>query len=233
MQNWNDVLEYIKINLGAQINMLEINDDDMIKVLKNQVLTYFSQFSPAKKYCMINHSDLKENIKTGEPTFNYKIPLVDDNDYIIDILDCYISTASDLTSATSYNYSGTIDSVIANSYNDALKSLQVRNTWDFHPPRHISFDLEIRSAVIVYNIVHKLLETIKPDMYQMVFKPLCLANVKLWIASLRSKYSGLQTPFGTIELNWQALQQEGLQEKDKYDQMLMGLPPDHLIHVSV
>ncbi len=234
MQNWNDILEYIKINLGAQINMLEIKDDDMIRMLKNQVLTYFSQFAPDKKYVLINASNLKgnSNLPSGQPQYKYEIP-IDDDEYIVDIFDAYITSSETILNTYAYNYYGAIDAVMANSYIDALKSLQVRNTWDFRPPKEISFDQEIRAAVIVYNVNHKLLETVRPDLYQLMFKPLCLANVKLWIASMRSKYTGLQTPFGTIDLNWQSLQQEGLQEREKVDQMLQTLPPDHLIHVSV
>ncbi len=234
MQNWNDVLEYIKINLGGQINLIEIKDDDIVEMLKNQVLTYFSQFTPDKKYLMVNSQNLINSVgdNRGQPRFRYNLPVSDD-EYIVDIFDAYTNSSENILNTFSYNYNGAIDTVIANTYIDALKSIQVRNTWEFHPPKEIIFDMEIRSAVIVYNTTHSSLETIRPDLYQMMFKPLCLANVKLWISSMRSKYAGLQTPFGTLELNWQALQQEGMQEKESVMQMIQTIPPDHLVHVSV
>lgn len=231
MQNWNDILEYIKINLGGQINLIELSDDDMVKMLKNQVLSFFSQYSPDKKYVLINSNSRLESLK-GQPQFRYNIP-IDKDEYIIDIFDIYITSSETLLNTFAYDYMGAIDTVMANTYIDAIKSLQVRNTWEYRPPREILFDQEISAAIVVYNVPHKLLETVKPDVYHIMFKPLCLANIKLWIASMRSKYQGLQTPFGTIELNWQQLQQEGLQEKEKIEQMLMSLPPDKLIEISV
>ena len=122
---------------------------------------------------------------------------------------------------------------MANSFIDAIKSVQVRNTWEFIPPDILQFDQEIYACVVEYNVKHETLTTVKPDVYHIIFKPLCLANVKLWIASMRSKYEGLQTPFGNINLNWQQLQQEGLQEKEKVEQMLLTIPPDKLIEISV
>ena len=47
-QTWNDVLSYIKINLGVPLNKLEISDDDLVTNLRDQVLPLFSQYAPAK-----------------------------------------------------------------------------------------------------------------------------------------------------------------------------------------
>ena len=232
MQNWNDVLNYIKINLGASINLIELTDDEIVKNLREQVLSYFSQYSPAKKYLLINKNCWLGLPGEGQPQYQYELP-IEDEEYIIDIADVYIASSETILNTFSYDYYGAIDTVMANTYIDAIASIQVRNTWEFFPPKTLSFDQEIEAAIVVYNVEHGLLETIKPDIYHIMFKPLCLANTKLWISSMRSKYEGLQTPFGAINLNWQQLQQEGLTEKEKVEQMLMSLPPDKLIEVSV
>ncbi len=231
-QNWNDVLEYIKVNLGAEINLIELSDDKIIKYLRNQVLSYFSQYSSKKNYLMINRYVNLIQHKTGQPQYQYKLPIRED-EYIIDILDVYIMSSETVLNTFSYDYYGAIDSVMANSYIDAIDSIQPRNTWEFVPPDVLIFDLEIESAIVVYATEHDVLETIRPDFYHIMFKPLCLANVKLWLSSMRSKYEGLQTPFGAINLNWQELKQDGLQEKEKVEQMLAAIPPDKLIEISV
>lgn len=40
-----------------------------------------------------------------------------------------------------FNTMGAIDQVIANSYADAIRSIGVRNTWDFIPPDTLILDL--------------------------------------------------------------------------------------------
>ena len=235
MQTWNDVLDYIKINLGAQINLIEMTDEEIKNNINNQVLPYFSQYSPAKKYLAINSSNLLPTAK-GSPRFNYKLPIEDD-DYVIDILDAYSTTTDSIGDFESEIYAftgreGAMDTVISNSFIDAIKSLGVRNTWEFIPPDTLMFDQEIRFAVVVYNIPHQNLNSIRPDVYHIIFKPLCLATIKIWIASLRSKYEGLNTPFGAINLNWQQLSQEGIQEKAQMDQLLNTLPPDKLLEIA-
>ena len=46
-QTWNNLLEYIKLELGVPVNLLEISDDDIIKYIKNHALPEFSQYVPA------------------------------------------------------------------------------------------------------------------------------------------------------------------------------------------
>ena len=230
-QHWNDIIEYIKINLGAEINMIELSDDEMIRYLKNQVLSYFSQYSPHKKYLLVTAA-CQLPFKVGQPQYRYKLPVPED-EYIIDILEVSLDDQETILDTFSFDYFGCLDTVQANSFIDAIRSIHVRNTWEFLPPDILQFDQEIKACVVEYNVEHDVLTTVKPDVYHIIFKPLCLANVKLWIASMRSKYEGLQTPFGNINLNWQQLQQEGLQEKEKAEQMLLSLPPDKLIEISI
>jgi hypothetical protein len=233
-QTWNNVIEYIKINLGGPLNMLEINDEDLVKLLKNQVLPFFSQYSPAQKYTYITDADMEVIEKAGAPMYIYKIPLAVD-EKIIDIIDVYNSKQTALVDA----FGGAIvtartaeDLVMSNSYIDAIRSLSVRNTWEFFPPNRIGLDVDITGCTIVYNTVHETLDTIQPDMYELMFKKLCLANVKVWIANMRSKFNNLATPFGQMDLNWDRLLQEGQTEKQEVMVDLNSIPPDHFFEIS-
>jgi len=233
-QTWNDVLNYIKINLGVPLNKLEISDDDIVNNLRDQVLPLFSQFAPMKKYKAISDNNLIISTD-GQPLYQYRIPL-DAEEYIIDILNVYFSNESTAVSVVAPLISTpneVIDTLIQNSYLDILKSLQAVNTWDFIPPDKLLFDFSIGYGIIEYNTVHDDLSTIDPDKYHIMFKKLCLANVKIWLSSIRSKYENLTTPFGPINLNWEKLDADGKQEKEEVMVLLNMLPPDFLIHVCV
>ncbi len=53
-QNWNNILNYVKLNLGAPLNLIEMSDDEIIENLKDQVLPVFSQYCPLKKWTYIS-----------------------------------------------------------------------------------------------------------------------------------------------------------------------------------
>ena len=42
-QSWNNILSYIKLGLGAPLNLLEFSDEELIQNLKEHVLPFFSQ----------------------------------------------------------------------------------------------------------------------------------------------------------------------------------------------
>lgn len=233
-QSWNDVLKYIKINLGVPLNVLELSDDDIVENLKDQILPVFSQYSPKKAFKAIYPSNRIDDIG-GKPLYQYRIPL-EEEEYIIDILSVYFSESYDLIHSFSTLISSpmqTIDLVIWNSYRDIKRSLMKKNTWEFLPPDVILFDDEIKFSVIEYQTVHHELNTIEPDKYHLMFKKLCLSNVKLWLSAMRSKFENLTTPFGPINLNYEKMQQEGQQEREEVMQLLNMLPPDVLIHIDV
>ena len=138
-----------------------------------------------------------------------------------------------------FNTMGAIDQVIANSYVDAIRSVGVRNTWEFIPPDILILDLPMEDwstngggfAVCNYTTIHKNLDTIPPDFYTLCFKKMCLGQVMIWIANIRSKYENLSTPFGQLPLNWMKLQEDGQRLLEEANQFLASIPPDKLIEV--
>lgn len=84
-QSWNNILSYIKMSLGAPLNMIELSDTDIIDVLKEHVLPVFSQYCPWKRWVALNSSNLIDHY-SGQPMYQYKIPKPVDEP-IIDILD--------------------------------------------------------------------------------------------------------------------------------------------------
>lgn len=232
-QNWNDCLEYSKLLLGVPVNLLEIPDDELIGYLRNQVLTLFSQYAPFTKYAYLTDAN-RVSGPAGSPIYKYKIP-VEPGTYIVDVFAAYPTkdiSVIDMYGGALINAQAAMDLVIANSYIDAVRSMQTRNTWEFFPPDIIVFDLETLASVVVYHVPHTVLNTIRPDLYQRCFKPLCLAFTKLWVSAMRSKFENLATPFGPLNLNYDRLASEGQTEREAIIQILETIPPDVLIEVS-
>lgn len=241
-QSWNNILSYIKLGLGAPLNLLEFSDEELIQNLKEHVLPFFSQYSPAKKYVLISDANRIYG-GSGQPQYMYKIPKPIDEP-IIDLLDVYFAPYGLLSEEYGmypFNHQGAIDMVIANSYIDAIRSIGVRQTWEFVPPNILILDLGLEdysmssgsTCVVFYATIHKDLTTIEPDFYTLAFKKLCLGQTMLWLAALRSKYENLATPFGQIPVNWQMLQDNGQRLLDEANQFLSSIPPDKLIEIVI
>ena len=86
-QNWNNVLSYIKLNLGAPLNLIEMSDDEIVENLKEHTLQTFSQYCPLKKWVYIGPEHAVNTTGTpGKPQYVFKIPKPDDEP-IVDILE--------------------------------------------------------------------------------------------------------------------------------------------------
>ncbi len=233
-QSWNNIISYVKLNLGAPLNLIEIPDDDLINNLKEHVLPVFSQYAPYKKYCFINGANIKPSTNLGDPRFKYELPLEID-EYVIDVAAVHSTRSTLMTEdygMSMVNHFGAIDAVIANTYIDAIQYLGVRNTWEFQPPNIIIMDQEIYGGVVEYFTPHNTLNTMRPDLYTLQFKRMCLAQTMLWLSAMRSKYENLATPFGPLPINWQDMKSDGQRIMDEVNQQLAALPPDPLIEIS-
>lgn len=261
-QTWNLLLNYIKREMGANLNFLEMSDDEIVEGIKEDVVPYFSQFVPAKKMAAITPSNIVAFPELyGGTKWTFKIPK-DDDEQIIDVVDAVPSRSSsydyDLAYGTAYEggsfhvgyspssgYTGIfgtgeerfigesmIDTVIANYYSDMQHYLSVRNTWEFLPPDRITWDVSTSGGTVVYNVNHKELNTIPADMYQKIFKKLCLGHVQRWIAAKRSKYETLATQMGEIRVNWQKLETESQTNIQEAQQLLDLVPLDHFLEIS-
>lgn len=241
-QSWNNVLSYIKLSLGAPLNLVEISDSDIIEILKEHVLPVFSQYAPRRKWVLLSTKDLIRTHEHGQPLYQFKIPHEDDEP-IIDILECIFGAYGVLTQEYGmipFNTMGAIDQVIANSYIDAIRSITVHQTWDFIPPDIISIDVSLndwslttgKCVVVNYTTIHKTLDTIEPDFYSLCFKKMCLGQIMIYLSSLRGKYENLTTPFGAINLNAQSLYDQGTRLLEEANTFLASIPPDKLLVVS-
>lgn len=91
---------------------------------------------------MLTNDNRLPQKKAGNPLYRFKIPHEQDEP-IIDILEVVFGSYGVLTQEYGmipYNTMGAIDQVIANSYIDAIRSISVKQTWDFIPPDIIQID---------------------------------------------------------------------------------------------
>ena len=249
MQTWSNLLSYIHRNLGSKLNLLEMSDDEIMEGIKSDIIPLFSQHSPHKKYCILTNGQLCD-FAIGDTQWKYQLPITV-NEYVIDIYDIYINTGSDGdpfydTKYGSGNVSnirafdrgstnvfggGMIDIVIDNEFLTAMQSLSKKNTWEFESPKTIRFDSEISTAVVIYCTSHENLDTISPDFYNIIFKPLSLGYVLKWIVALRSKYETLSTPMGEVRMNWNKLEQDSEKLITEANEKLENILPDHFLEI--
>ncbi|MEM3451997.1 MAG: hypothetical protein QW835_00020 [Candidatus Hadarchaeum sp.] len=233
-QTWNTVLRIIKNRLGVPLNFLELSDEEIVEGLKTEVLYRFSNHVPWIKYLLLSEKDLLPTAM-GQPIWRYRLPL--DEDVVLDINDVYYTSSvvlfEEFTGLLTASYEGMIDLVLLNSFIDAVKSLNTRQTWQFFPPDVLVFDQEIKLATVEYSTVHRDLSTIRSDYFVEVFVDMCYAYVLQWILARRRKYSSLTTPFGNLELNVPQLEQEYASIMEKVETKLAAVPPDHLVYVVI
>jgi len=228
MQNWNNVLSYIKSHLGAPVNELELTDEQIIRYIQEHTLVEFSNYVPHKKYEVITSSNLVQDY----PVPKYEIPT---DDPILDVMEVYYNNdySTGLESlAAALGTRTTLPAVRlaleAQVRLDIAKYFAPAITFEFESPKYLYITPKVDIALVRYGTVHKNLNTIPADMYQL-FKRLALADIMIWLGSIRSKFESLATPVAQVQLNWQQLYQEGQQIRAEVTQMLNSLPPDRFV----
>ena len=225
IQSWNNVLQYIKSNLGVPINMLELSDDEIVEYLQNHTLVEFSNYVPKKKYYLLEKTDLVD-----EKIQKYKL---DTPDYIIDVTKVYTFESMYPSGLNLPSGNKVLDEVLKAKFESMLQSLSPALTWRFEQPNYLIFysqaSIDVYLPVLVeYCTTYQNLNEIPADMY-IWFKKLALADIKILLGNTRTKYQ-LATPFGQIANNGEILKQEGLQERQIIiENLISNVPPDFLL----
>jgi hypothetical protein len=232
-QNWNNLIEYIKLNLGVPPLNIEFSDDDLVNIIKEHVLPEFSRYIPLYRYYLLTEA---ENCIQYEPTkvyqiknFPFKIIKVDEIIAKPNLFDLVQTTSTAL-------YSGDITNLLgANNMLQAKTTVIADDTWTFIPPDKIEM-IKSSNSVWIYDdfiaklaCVHNDPSTVDPDMY-VYLRDLALAEIMIFIGRIRTKYQNFSTPAGQVELDAQNLMQEGQQLKREVLEKLDRLPPDHYLY---
>jgi len=229
-QNWNTLLNYIKRKVGAPLNLLELTDDDIYEIIKEDVIPALSQYIGRPLWLRLSSSNLA-TVTNAENQSTYTIPVPTDT-ILVDVLEVYYSSAS--TSWGAYgNVVGVLDPrdiAMMNEFADMMSYLSVAQAYHFMYPNTISFAEQLQDDVILEcKAVHSDLSTIPGDIYYDIFRDWCLAEIKEDVLAMRSKYEGISAPFGEIRLNWQKLEQDVMTLRQKVEAKLDAMPTEHLI----
>lgn len=237
-QDWNSLIRYVKRKLGSPPNKLELSDDEIYEIIKDDVLPELSQFSVARTiYIRISNTDHIDPPNSSEGiTFElYKIPVPDDI-RLIDVQEVYYNRDNMGTLGVYQNMLAVLDprdAVMTNEFLDMLNSLEVLQAFEFRAPDEIMFERPLLGASVILEckVEHTDLNTIPSDVYREIFKPWCVAEIMEDLASIRKKYRSVNTPFGEIGMNWEELETKAASIKETIKDKLDAMPPDHLVHI--
>jgi hypothetical protein len=241
MQNWNTLIEYIKLHLGAPSTMLEMTDEDIQKYILDNCLPEISAFDSDYFYCKIGIEDkyttkFPDNLINHDKIlskYKYILP-IPENIIVLDIYDIYKTSSTTvltgmLTQST-YMVSNPADVVMSNQLQTMVNSLKSVEIYEFIRPNVVILNYEISDYLIAQcHIVYNDLNRMPSDTYHEIFKKKCLGEIKLILSAKRSKFESLDTPYGNIKVNWNELKSDANQLLDEVTNKLDAMPPAHLI----
>lgn len=229
------VLDFVKTELGYPFTEIELTDTDILKRAKTVLTRYFSPGCPVYKYKLIN---------TGDPTVkaderNTFLILDPDNAGILSVFDV-ISNNEVLMSLNILGSQGLQYSDLPNWY----AAYQARSTgflttnwyqiFEFSHPYYLSIrpgNTVPSNLLICYEAQHVRFETV-PTIREALLLDLIIAYVKMNIGTIRSKYAQLETQFGSINLNWEAIKSEGKELWDASREKLEKMIPRTIIDIG-
>lgn len=210
-KNNNYITKYIKRQLGASVNQIEITDDGIYDLIEES-LYEISISIPYYKEFIIN----PEYIISSLNSFEYKIP---DNNYtILGVKNVfyYNGNSIDLINGGLYGYdSRTLDDYVINSvYLQMGRSVSLANVAEFKReddeyPNRIRLSIMLSTPIVCQlNIVYPTLSCVPDEIFMKCFRYMCHKKVLEYIYGIRFKYANITTPNITINLNVSDLQNQ-------------------------
>ena len=220
MLSINDVLDYVKTNLGFPFMHLELTDQQIIDYIKKNTVKEYSYYIPQVSKVPLNTNLASSKVPGTANEFYIWEPLGLE---ILNVIDIYTS-ASDL-----YFYghppvgpmcSGELGEWALSVHN--AMTTKMFSSWDMtFEFRHPNI-VRISPANGNLGIISVEYERQQPDDLsgipndlQMYFKDLALGDIMIVIGRIRKRYSGqMHTPFGDIPLEAEIFE-EGKELKSK------------------
>ena len=229
--NWSNLLDYIKLNLGASVNSIEFTDQEIINIIKNHVLPEFSRYVPYEMYYLLyENTDAIQSY----PFYIYQI----NTDKIILRVNSLIRKPNLLDLSQYYNIQqngGDITNYLITMNTVTMASDVIpQDTWKFRSPNKLevikgSNNYGVSNDFIVtLDCVHPDPSTIDVDQYKLL-KNLALAEIQIYLGKVRTKFQTFNTPQAQVDLLASELLQEGKELKDRTIQELDELTPDHFV----
>lgn len=211
MLNESILIQWLEKNLGYRFNELELSHEEILNNIKSDSLITYSKFFPYQYKITLSDEDLVPGTSNAYylncPLEIININRLIHNDYIF----------SDTNPLTRTDVFG--DPFTKQLANDMYSMGKNPITFDFDYPNVITIYpalIKVQGTLVICNTVHPShFGTIPANMREQ-FLQLCLYDTKIVLYSLRSRFSALNTPYGSIELNIDDLREAS----DKKDNLL-------------
>ena len=229
--NWDNLIDFIKLNLGASVNSLEFSDTEMIGIIQDHVLPEFSRYVPYIKYYILYENDAIQRYPFYVYEFTY-------NTHKILRVNSLIKKPNLLDLSQYYNMQQTsgdvTDYLLSMNVVQMASDIVAPDTWKFKAPNRLELITGAtnygisKDFVVELECVHKDPSTIDPDQYRLL-KNLALSEIMIYLGRIRTKFQTFNTPQAQVDILAGEMLQEGQQLKEKTLQDLDDLPPDHMI----
>ena len=231
-QTWTNVIGYIKRRVGV-VGQFEFSDEAIVAEIKQQIMPSYSIYDGYPQYDILTAAD----VVAESPSRIYNLSRVKQIITVSDIIKNDYLYLGNLGEDVMKGYGGTSieDFLIARNWSDANKMILPVDTWKFIPPARLEIiDLaglyQVYDMVIAYTTVHPDPSSINPTMYDK-FKDMCAGYFMLIVGNMRVRVGSISTPTGTVEINGDALKQEGQELLRETREKLILTPPDQLIYL--
>lgn len=233
-QSYSNLIDYIKLNLGASANAFEFTDEEMVDIICEHTLPFFSKYNPLIRYYRMTYD---ENLLTENPTYIYQFK---NFNYKIMKINAIAPTSSveDLnmlySQALRTNFMDVTEFLMNMNYMHMSNIAVAPHTWRFFPPDKIEVvrttDAVTFSEDFITEVacVHPDPTTVSPDLY-VYLRDLALADIMIYIGRIRSKFENFTTPFGEVQVASRSWVDEGNQLRRDTIEAMTNIPPEDYI----
>jgi len=233
-QNYANLIDYIKLNLGADSNAFEFTDEEMTDIICEHTLPLFSKYNPLIRYYRMT---FEENLITENPSFIYQFK---NFNYKIMKINNIIPTSSveDLnmlySQAMRTNMQDVTEMLMNMNYLHMSNIAIAPHVWRFFSPDKIEIIKTTDSItfsedfIVDVACIHSDPTTVNPDMYAYL-RDLALADIMIFIGRIRTKFENFTTPYGEVQVASRSWVEEGNQLRRDTIEALKNLPPEDYI----
>ena len=233
-QSFSNLIDYIKLNLGASTNAFEFTDEEMVDIICEHTLPLFSKYNPLIRYYRMTYAN---NLITEEPTYIYQFK---NFNYRIMKINNIIPTSSveDLnmlySQALRTNFMDVTEFLMNMNYLQMSNIAVAPHTWRFFPPDKIEITRTTDAItfsedfIVDVAVIHPDPSTVNPDLY-VYLRDLALADIMIYIGRIRSKFESFSSPYGEVQVAARSWIDEGNQLRQDTIQAMTSLPPDDFL----
>lgn len=202
MLNQSILIQNLEMDLGYKFTDLEIDHDEILRIVKLRTLPEFSKYVPYQERVIVDATTDKV------PNFNNRYYIKSENEIlnVNNVSGINVSAAGsanwDLPVNTrTFNFSSQGLSIIDSQIAADIGSFSNPTTWMYYHPGMIEISPGIpHKMLVVCNVIHPDHLLTIPTNMQSVFTLLASLDVRMALYQMRNRFNNMQTTFGTLDL---------------------------------